>query len=144
MSEVDSWEPGTPESRTLEPPFLQDCLQRFAGCPPAELGERFPPEEQRRYAGIMRCPWSSWRRVAARFSDAEVRQLIRFLTLAEMHFAGWRTGQSSPVIPLARMLRERGQELEREFLLWLREHSDNRYLPYGPALPDGGESGPQR
>ncbi len=136
MSEVGSWEPGAAQSQLLEPQFLRSCLQRFADCPPAELGSRFPPEEQRRYAGIMRCPWSSWRELAARFSDAEVRQLIRFLTLAEMHFAAWRADQHSPVIPLARMLRERGQELEREFLLWIREHSDNRYLPYGPLLPE--------
>jgi hypothetical protein len=45
---------------------------------------------------------------------------------------GWEAGAESPVIPLAKILRQRGTRLEKTLLAWLREVSDNRYLPYGP------------
>lgn len=135
MSEVGSWEPAPQTSAESDAEFLRACLQRFADCPPEQLSARVPPEEQRRHAGLMQLPWPAWQALARRFSDAELQQLIRFLTLAEMHFSDCRAGEHSPVIPLARELRSRGAELDRELLLWIRTHSDNRYLPYGPALP---------
>jgi len=36
------------------------------------------------------------------------------------------------VIPLAKVLRTRGARLDKAFLQWLRQVSDNRFLPYGP------------
>ena len=34
-----------------------------------------------------------------------IRQLIRFFTLAEYHWAGWEAGKLSPVIPLVAQLK---------------------------------------
>jgi len=53
------------------------------------------------------------------------------LAVAE-NLPGWEAGQQSPVIPLAKVLRTRGQRLDRDLLQWLREVNDNRFLPYGP------------
>jgi hypothetical protein len=45
---------------------------------------------------------------------------------------GWEAGADSPVIPLAKILRQRGARLDKPLLQWLREVNKNRYLPYGP------------
>ncbi|MCK7598507.1 hypothetical protein M0G74_14595 [Microbulbifer sp. CAU 1566] len=75
---------------------------------------------------------NQWLEEAAHWEDAQIWSLIRFFTLAEMQLPDWQGGAESPVIPLAKALRQRKAPLARAQLLWLREHSDNRYLPYGP------------
>jgi len=46
--------------------------------------------------------------------------------------AGLMKIDSSPVIPLAKTLRQRGARLDKDLLRWLREVNNNRFLPYGP------------
>ena len=77
-------------------------------------------------------PAVQWLEEASHWDDGQVWELIRFFTLAEMQLADWQGGAESPVIPLAKSLRLRKAPLQREKLLWIRQHSDNRYLPYGP------------
>ena len=64
---------------------------------------------------------------------------IRFLTLAEMRFPGFEAGARSPVIPIARVLRTRGDYPE-DLNAWIRANTDNRFLPYG-SLADRLKSG---
>ena len=71
---------------------------------------------------------------AAREQDAvELVAWIRFFTLAETRLPGFEAGAKSPVIPLARCLRER-REYPADLTSWIRAHSDNRYLPHGSLL----------
>ena len=77
-------------------------------------------------------PATQWLDEAAHWNDDQVWGLIRFFTLAEAQLPDWQGGAESPVIPLAKSLRLRKSPLVREQLLWIRQHSDNRYLPYGP------------
>lgn len=77
-------------------------------------------------------PATQWLDEAAHWNDEQIWGLIRFFTLAEAQLPGWQGGAESPVIPLAKSLRQRKSPLAREQLLWIRQHSDNRYLPYGP------------
>jgi hypothetical protein len=88
-------------------------------------------EESQALAGLMHLDASHWQQVADAHSDDELLQLIRFFTVAE-NLPGWEAGETSPVIPLARALRQRGARLDKEFLLWIRSVNNNRYLPYGP------------
>ena len=74
---------------------------------------------------------SHWDQVAASHSDDDLLHLIRFFTLAE-NLPGWEAGETSPVIPLAKTLRQRGMKLDKELLRWIRSVNNNRYLPYGP------------
>lgn len=64
---------------------------------------------------------------------------IRFLTLAETRLPGFEAGARSPVIPIARVLRARGDYPE-DLNAWIRANSDNRFLPYG-SLVDRLKSG---
>ncbi|MEM1112414.1 MAG: hypothetical protein AAGI11_10950 [Pseudomonadota bacterium] len=84
-------------------------------------------------AGLMKLDHTQWQAAADGLGDDDIVHLIRVLTVAE-NLSGWEAGQDSPVIPLARSLRKRGQRLQKDLLLWIREHSENRYLPYGPLL----------
>jgi hypothetical protein len=59
--------------------------------------------------------------------------LIRFFTLAERDWSGWEAGKSSPVIPLVALLK-RKQQFEPDFRRWIKQHTDNRYLPNGAVL----------
>ncbi|MBB5212908.1 hypothetical protein [Microbulbifer hydrolyticus] len=77
-------------------------------------------------------PATQWLEEAPNWNSTQVWALIRFFTLAEMQLQDWQGGAESPVIPLAKSLRQRKMPLQREQLLWIRQHSDNRYLPYGP------------
>lgn len=84
-------------------------------------------------AGLMQLEIEDWQAACAEMDEASLLDLIRFFTLAEQ-LPGWQAGHRSPVIPLARMLRQRGTPLDRDMLLWIRQHSDNRYLPHGKLL----------
>lgn len=72
-----------------------------------------------------------WFKAAEPLSTSQINHLIRFFTLAEMQLNGWQAGSESPVVWLAKVLRQRKQPLEKEQLLWIRAHSDNRFLPNG-------------
>ena len=67
------------------------------------------------------------------FADRDSRQLacwLRVLTLAEMTVPGCERGAKSPVVALARTLRERGA-YPPGLTEWIRAVSSNRFLPYG-------------
>ena len=70
---------------------------------------------------------------AADLSSAELDSLIRFFTLVEDQISGWEAGNKSPVIPMVKILKDRG-EFDAELRKWIKSHTENRYLPYGSAL----------
>ena len=55
---------------------------------------------------------------------------LRVLTLAEEAVPGCDAGAKSPVIQIARLLRERGAYPE-DLTPWIKSVSKNRFLPYG-------------
>ncbi|MCY3620393.1 MAG: hypothetical protein OXH68_01615 [Gammaproteobacteria bacterium] len=70
------------------------------------------------------------------FADRSSERLIawlRVLTLAEATIPGCDTGPKSPVIELARLLRERG-DYPDELTPWIKSVSTNRFLPYGSLM----------
>lgn len=96
-----------------------------------QLEQLLSDEDKQRLAGLMKLDHERWRAAAARLPDADLLHLIRFFAVAE-NLPGWEAGANSPVIPLAKALRQRGARLDKALLQWLRQVSDNRYLPYGP------------
>ena len=70
---------------------------------------------------------------AGSLGSRDLIALVRLFTLAEKQVPGWGAGKNSPVIPLVKFLRKRG-EFEPELRKWIRANTDNRYLPYGSAL----------
>jgi hypothetical protein len=70
---------------------------------------------------------------AESLAPAELERLIRFFTLAEQQWVGWEAGKRSSVIALVAILKSQSA-FEPELRRWIKQHSDNRYLPYGAAL----------
>ena len=128
---VQAWEP---QGAVIEEAFLRRCIRLSEEGRLNSLAACLTPGEKRQRSGLMQLEPAAWQQAAATFSDSEILHLVRFFTVAEMQLPGWQAGPKSPVIGLAKALRSRGQKLEREILLWIKENSDNRYLPYGPVL----------
>lgn len=131
---VGSWEPqvsGQQEESHWE--FNRNQLQRLIAAAESEgaLVDVISEEDQQA-SKLIRLPAQHWLEESQRWGDDQLWQLIRFFTLAEMQLTGWDAGAESSVIPLAKALRQRKTPLKREQLLWIRQHSNNRYLPYGP------------
>ncbi len=73
---------------------------------------------------------------AVLFADQNSVRLLgwlRALTLAEETVPGCEAGAKSPVISLARLLRERGN-YPADLTPWIKAVSSNRFLPYGSLL----------
>ena len=73
---------------------------------------------------------------AGLFADRNSARLVgwlRALTLAEETVPGCEAGARSPVIGLARLLRERG-DYPADLTPWIKAVSSNRFLPYGSLL----------
>lgn len=73
---------------------------------------------------------------AGLFAERSSEQLVgwlRVLTLAEEAVPGCAAGAKSPVIQIARLLRERG-DYPPELTAWIRSVSSNRFLPYGSLM----------
>ena len=58
---------------------------------------------------------------------------LRALTLAEESIPGCDAGAKSPVIAIARLLRQRG-DYPPELTAWIKSVSSNRFLPYGSLM----------
>ena len=97
----------------------------------SQLEQMLNDEDKQRLAGLMKIDHVSWRTAAEALSEADLIHLIRFFAVAE-NLPGWEAGPDSPVIPLAKLLRQRGARLDKPLLKWLRDVNENRYLPYGP------------
>lgn len=131
---VGAWEPdhAAAQEKSQEP-IDRELLQRYIAAVRADkpLGEVLEPRDMQA-SHLVRLPAQRWLEESEAWDSEQLWQLIRFFTLAEQQLPGWDAGAESAVIPLARALRRRKTPLDRDQLLWIKEHSDNRYLPYGP------------
>ena len=66
-------------------------------------------------------------------SSERLIEWVRVLTLAEESVPGCEAGAKSPVIALARLLRDRG-DYPAELTSWIKSVSSNRFLPYGSLM----------
>ncbi|WP_237055399.1 hypothetical protein [Microbulbifer sediminum] len=131
---IGAWEPESTTGNSdgqiaIDPAQLERFIRAVQGN--ERLSDSLAREDLEASA-LMRLPASQWLGACESLDNEQIWDLIRFFTLAEMQLPGWDGGAESPVIPLAKSLRRRKAALSRDQLLWIREHSDNRYLPYGP------------
>lgn len=131
---IGSWDPsaGSPIDAPSLTTQLLESLARYSQDDALEtLADAMPDDDKQRLASLMQIDHAHWQELGAALDDATIVHLIRFLAVAE-NLPGWEAGAKSPVIPLAKILRKRGARLDKSQLLWLRQASENRYLPYGP------------
>lgn len=134
---VESWNPNAPEPKGLSVDQTVEMLKRFAKLSKENKLDRLSEhmsKQEKQQSGIMSLSRDEWLELLKDFENDELIDLIRFLTIAEMQISGWRIGEKSPVITINKLLRQRGQKLDKATLKWMRENSDNRFIPNGPVL----------
>lgn len=133
---IGSWSPDAENAKKylgIDPETIQVFIGYSRNKQLDRLDQLLSAEQQSVQSGLMQLEPAQWSKFAENLEDDDIIHLIRFFTIAEQ-LPGWQAADKSPVISLAKTLRQRGQKLERELLLWIREHSDNRFLPYGSVL----------
>ncbi|MDZ7685222.1 MAG: hypothetical protein U5O39_09680 [Gammaproteobacteria bacterium] len=132
-TEPGVWEPGKPEP-TAAPDVarLREFVRIIRATGGEQLTDALSATEIEANAPLMRLEASAWQ-VADELETAELEELIRFFTLAEMQLPGWDGGKDSPVVSLVQLLRRR-DAFTPELRKWIKANSDNRFLPYGSAL----------
>jgi len=121
---IGVWQPDRPETLT------QEILEGLVSA--AKDIDNVSEDVVQGYGFVMRLQSDAWQ-VAAELDSSTLASLIRFFTLAEAQFTGWEAGKTSPVIYLVKMLKQRS-EFDAELRKWIKQNTDNRYLPYGAAL----------
>ena len=91
-------------------------------------------EQQQLHAELMTLPQKTWEDAVSALPDNDIYHLMRFFTVAEMQLPGWEANDKSPVIWLNKILKARGKPLSKEQIQWIKQHTRNRFLPYGSAL----------
>jgi len=131
---LGSWDPNAEaaaQSAAIVPETIEKLIAFSRNDQLGELETLLDGSDSQALAGLMKLDHELWQNASESMSDDDVLHLLRFFAVAE-NLPGWEAGAESPVIPLARTLRKRGQRLDKDLLRWLREVSENRYLPYGP------------
>jgi hypothetical protein len=131
---LGTWDPklaSQSDALELQPALLRQLIAFDRDEDLSQLEQLLGNDDKQRLSGLMTLDHARWRAAAEPLPDDDLLHLIRFFAVAEK-LPGWEAGAKSPVIPLARLLRDRGVRLDRSLLQWLRGVNDNRYLPYGP------------
>ena len=126
MDDVETWDPTAARAfgeRQVEL-IRKACRNLDAG----ELG--LTVGERGELAPLMTAGAEAWAAQVDAMSSDELVGWIRFLTLAEARLPGFEAGAKSPVILIARVLRNRGDYPE-DLSAWIKANTNNRFLPYG-------------
>ena len=126
MDDVETWDPTAARAfgeRQVEL-IRKACRNLNAG----ELG--LTVGERGELAPLMTADAEVWAARLDAISSDELVGWIRFLTLAEARLPGFEAGAKSPVILIARVLRNRGDYPE-DLSAWIKANTNNRFLPYG-------------
>ena len=134
---VGSWqpdnEPTTAENLPIDSALLADFIRYSKQGQLQALESLLSADEVQRYAALMAKEKEEWLTAANAIDSDDLQHLMRFFTLAEK-LPGWQADDHSPVIWLGKVLKQRGVGIPRELALWIKDNSDNKYLPHGPLL----------
>lgn len=129
---VEEWPPTQSAVIDIELEKLERLASLDASGEVTRLAQVLDAKERDWLVFVMKTDRGAWEKAAAPLSDMQLVGLIKALAIAEMELPGCLVGEKSPVIYLNRMLKARGKPLSRDDLLWLKQHSNNRFLPNGP------------
>lgn len=131
---VDTWQPNMGID-TLS----TDTLIRLAGLighqeTAKEDIKHISEEDINQIAGHLNTPQEAWLKATERLSAEQVLSLCMLFTLGEMEFSSWAFASKNPTIYFLKHLKTKKVAVEKDFVRWLKKQTDNRYIPYGPAL----------
>ena len=126
MSNVQSW---VPSKHTLSQTH-RDLLNAVVVDDPTVKQLQLTTEQLDTLKDITFIDANEWAEFATAVADEELVHWIKLLSLIPEQHPGFNSGASSPVIPLVRVLRQRGG-YPTSLTAWIKQHSTNRFLPYG-------------
>ena len=127
---IGSWDPNE-KTTTANDEVNSELLACFIAATkklPCELNTILP-KEQLQQSQIIEASASAWQIAINEFSNKELVLLIQFFTVVEAQLPAWTAGAKSPAILINRELRRRGEKLNKEILLWIKDNTDNRFIP---------------
>ena len=133
---LGSWSPSSAQQAQnlqLSDELLQQFLQLHHNNHYLDLSRHLNAQQQEQLAPVMSLDAECWEAATTSLNDDDVIALMQFFTLAE-NLPGWEAGEQSPVIWLGKVLKKRGTGINKELTLWIKKHSDNRFLPHGSLL----------
>lgn len=138
MSTVDTWDPSQNNDADNTSNIDIDVLLRLAKISfngqLDHLSEALSSDEITTHRHLMKRHKDDWFKVSEDLEQHTLVHLVRFFTLAEAQLAGWEAGSKSPVIWLCRELKKRGAFPDAELIAWIKDNTDNKFLPYGNLL----------
>lgn len=137
MTTVDTWDPNQNNGDDNKGIDI-DALLRLAKISHNgqldNIAQALSSDEIVDYRPLMKQHKDEWFKVSADLEQHTIVHLIRFFTLAEAQLPGWEAGSKSPVIWLCRELKKRGAFPDAELIAWIKDNTDNKFLPYGNIL----------
>lgn len=137
MTTVDTWDPSQ-DNAADNSSINIDVLLRLAKISfngqLDQIDQALSSDEISDYRPLMKQHKEEWFKVSADLEQHTIVHLIRFFTLAEAQLSGWEAGSKSPVIWLCRELKSRGAFPDAELIAWIKDNTDNKFLPYGNIL----------
>ena len=134
MATTGEWLP----PQTAQPTLNTERLRALANISTQgqldQLETLLEQDEQSALIQSMQASREQWQSAATPLSDDELIDLIKALAIAEMRFPECNLGAKSVVIHINRLLKQRGSALSKDDLHWLKQHSNNRFLPNAPIL----------
>lgn len=134
---VESWNPNQADPAKLNQEQLIEMLKRFVALAREQKLESLNDAlsaEDKQQSQIIGLDNDIWPGLLEGFSNEDLLELIRFFTMVEMKISGWQAGEKSPVIVINKVLKSRGEKVDKELLQWIRKNSDNRFIPNGPIM----------
>lgn len=127
-----TWEPENQKKQySIDMKLLHHIISFMREHDDNDISTCLTAAEQEQHISLMTVEKKQWPLISQKLSDDEILLLIKFFTLAEMQITAWVGEQHSPVIWLAKAYRQRGKALDKSLLQWIKQTSDNKFLPYG-------------
>lgn len=132
---VDTWQPNL-TTETLSTEKLVQLAAIINGQDSAKEDLKSVSEvDIQLIANSINTPQESWLSAIEPLATEQILNLCKLFTLGEMAFSSWTFGSKNPTIYFLRYLKSQKKvAVEKDFVRWLKRNTDNRYIPFGPAL----------
>lgn len=131
---VDTWQPNTGID-SISTDILIRLIERISSRETAKNDiHQISEEDINQIAGYLNTPQGLWLQAVVDLSDEQILKLCVLFTIGEMEFPSWAFASKNPTIYFLKHLKTKKIVVEKDFVRWLKKQTDNRYIPYGPAL----------
>ena len=127
------WEPTAKRESdySIDIAFLKSVIRIMNTLTNDDISSVLTKEEIVKHQAIMLQPKEQWLAISEKLTSDDLITLLRFFTLAEVIYPNWQAEDKSPVISLTKLLRQRGNKMDKSLLKWIEANNPNKFVPYG-------------